>query len=82
MTLASETPIPVDDSRHGTVETFDSLDPGNGQLLATYPVQSAEEVSEAVARAREAAVLVAGPGLAGPAHPSPRLEGRAGPADA
>jgi aldehyde dehydrogenase (NAD+) len=53
MTLAPETPVPldVDDLR---VETFDSLDPSNGQLLASYPVQSADEVRAAVSRAREA----------------------------
>jgi acyl-CoA reductase-like NAD-dependent aldehyde dehydrogenase len=55
MTLAPETPLPVDDRTTGAVETFDSLDPGNGQLLATYPVQGADEVTQVVARAHEAA---------------------------
>jgi acyl-CoA reductase-like NAD-dependent aldehyde dehydrogenase len=37
------------------VETFDSLDPGTGQVLATYPQQGADEVRAVVVRAREAA---------------------------
>ena len=65
MTLAPETPLPVDDARLGSVETFDSLDPGNGQVLGTYPVQSAEEVEQAVARGREAAVWWAAQGWQG-----------------
>jgi len=55
MTLAPETPVPLSDGPEVAVETFDSLDPSNGQVLASYPVQSAEEVRAAVARAREAA---------------------------
>ena len=54
MTLAPATPVPVDPAAGGAVETFDSLDPANGQVLASYPVQSAEEVRAAVARARSA----------------------------
>jgi acyl-CoA reductase-like NAD-dependent aldehyde dehydrogenase len=54
MTLAPETPVPVDETRSGAVDTFASVDPANGQVLATYPVHSAEDVAQAVARAREA----------------------------
>jgi acyl-CoA reductase-like NAD-dependent aldehyde dehydrogenase len=54
MTLAPATPVPVDESLPSSVETFDSLDPSNGQVLGTYPVQTAEEVRAAIARAREA----------------------------
>jgi acyl-CoA reductase-like NAD-dependent aldehyde dehydrogenase len=38
-----------------TGETFDSLSPGTGALLASYPVASAEDVTATVARARTAA---------------------------
>ena len=55
MTLAPGTPVPVSvDSP--SVETFDSLDPSNGQLLASHPVHSAQDVDQAVARAREASL--------------------------
>jgi len=54
MTLAPETPLPVQDAPLGAVETFHSLDPGNGEVLGTYPVHTAEEVGQAVARARQA----------------------------
>ncbi len=50
MTLAPERPAAADPA----VEVFDSLDPATGEVLATYPVQSAEEVEAAVARARVA----------------------------
>jgi acyl-CoA reductase-like NAD-dependent aldehyde dehydrogenase len=36
------------------VQTFDSLEPATGKVYATFPVQSAEEVEAAVARARKA----------------------------
>ena len=36
------------------VQTFDSLEPATGKVYATFPVQSAEEVEAAVARARTA----------------------------
>jgi acyl-CoA reductase-like NAD-dependent aldehyde dehydrogenase len=55
MTLAPATPVPVDSEQPSSVETFDSHDPSNGQVIGTYPVQTAEEVQAAVARAREAA---------------------------
>ncbi|MHA6792068.1 aldehyde dehydrogenase family protein [Pseudonocardia bannensis] len=35
-------------------ETFDSLNPANGEVVGTYPVHGAEDVAAAVARAREA----------------------------
>jgi len=48
MTLAPHTSTPLD--------SFDSLDPSSGAAIGTYPVQSAEQVEQAVARAREAAL--------------------------
>ncbi|MGN6252323.1 MAG: aldehyde dehydrogenase family protein [Marmoricola sp.] len=39
----------------GPRRTFDSLDPRNGDVVATYPVHTEDDVREAVARAREAA---------------------------
>ena len=38
-----------------TRETFDSLDPANGDVVGTHPVHTPEEVAEAVGRARAAA---------------------------
>jgi acyl-CoA reductase-like NAD-dependent aldehyde dehydrogenase len=38
-----------------TTETFDCLDPRTGDVVATWPIRSAEEVEAAVARARAAA---------------------------
>ncbi|MFN2537712.1 MAG: aldehyde dehydrogenase family protein [Mycobacteriales bacterium] len=43
MTLAPERP---------TQQTFDSLEPATGKVLASFPVHTAEEVQAAVARAR------------------------------
>lgn len=37
-------------------ETFDSLNPATDEVVGTYPVHTAEEVEQAVARAREAAL--------------------------
>ena len=51
MTLAADRPVVLPDS----VETFDSLDPGTGQVLASHPVHNDQQVAAAVARAREAA---------------------------
>ena len=48
MTLATERPD-LD-----AVETFDSLDPGTGEVLQTHPVHTAADVEAAVARARVA----------------------------
>ena len=61
MSLAPETPLNVADDEAGPgarahgIETFDSLDPSNGQVLATYPVHGKDEVEAAVQRGREAA---------------------------
>ncbi|MEO5654255.1 MAG: aldehyde dehydrogenase family protein [Marmoricola sp.] len=41
-------------ARTGTRETFDSLSPRTGDVVGTHPVQTAEEVAEAVARAKVA----------------------------
>ena len=48
MTLAADAPP--------AAGTFDSLDPGTGQVLGSHPVHGPEQVREAVARAREAAL--------------------------
>jgi acyl-CoA reductase-like NAD-dependent aldehyde dehydrogenase len=59
MSLVPETPLTVSDEQAGfppPVETFDSLDPANGQVLGTYPEHGPEEVAAAVERAREAAL--------------------------
>ncbi len=55
MTLAADHPLldPAPDA--GAIDTFDSLEPGTGQVLASYPVHGAEEVGQAVARAHDAA---------------------------
>ncbi|MGN6162383.1 MAG: aldehyde dehydrogenase family protein, partial [Marmoricola sp.] len=37
------------------MDTFDSLNPGTGAVVGTYPIATEAEVREAVARAREAA---------------------------
>ena len=42
------------------MDTFDSLNPGTGEVVGTYPVVSETEVRAAVARAREASVWWAG----------------------
>jgi acyl-CoA reductase-like NAD-dependent aldehyde dehydrogenase len=44
----------------GTVKTFDSLNPANGEPVGTFPVFGEHEVGETVARAREAAAWWAG----------------------
>jgi acyl-CoA reductase-like NAD-dependent aldehyde dehydrogenase len=51
MTLAADRTVTGTDPS----ETFESLDPGTGEVLARYPVQGAEEVEAAVARSRTAA---------------------------
>ncbi|KQV74278.1 aldehyde dehydrogenase [Aeromicrobium sp. Root344] len=38
----------------GTTPTFDSLNPANGDVVGTYPIQGRAEVDAAVARARDA----------------------------
>jgi len=64
MTLAPENPVPLTVTSDA-VESFDSLDPSNGQVLASYPVQTAAEVAQAVATAREAAIWWQGQGWDG-----------------
>ena len=68
MTLAPDRPDVQTD-------TFDSLDPGSGEVVATFPKQGAAEVEAAVARAQAGGGLVARAGLGGPAHAARRLEG-------
>ena len=55
MTLATERAI----------TTFESLEPATGAVYATFPVNTAEEVQAAVARAREASACWAGLGFEG-----------------
>lgn len=57
MTLAADRPT--------TAETFESLDPATGNVVATFPVHSAADVEAAVGRAREAAVWWQGLGGGG-----------------
>jgi acyl-CoA reductase-like NAD-dependent aldehyde dehydrogenase len=59
MSLVPETPLPVPGEQladASAVETFDSLDPANGDVLGTYPVHGPADVEAAVDRAREAAL--------------------------
>ena len=56
--------------------TFDSLDPSTGEVVASHPIHSAEDVQAAVDRAQVAAHLVGGP-RASPAAPSGCSGGRA-----
>jgi acyl-CoA reductase-like NAD-dependent aldehyde dehydrogenase len=44
----------------GDAETFDSVNPATGEVLATYPVSGQREVAAAVQRARAAAIWWAG----------------------
>src|SRR5688500_7294989 len=46
-------------------ETFDSLNPATGAVIASYPVHGQDEVDAAVARARQAATWWAGIGFEG-----------------
>jgi len=57
MTLATE--------RQTDRQTFDSLEPETGQVYATFPVHTADDVDAAVARAREAATWWVGLGFDG-----------------
>ena len=45
--------------------TFDSLHPATGEVVGTYPIHTADDVTAAVARAREAATWWAAQGPAG-----------------
>jgi acyl-CoA reductase-like NAD-dependent aldehyde dehydrogenase len=47
--------VTVTTDRPASTETFDSLDPATGEVLARHPIAGADEVAAAVARAREAA---------------------------
>ena len=61
----------VDAGRNGSVastDTFDSLNPATGEVVASHPVHGASDVEAAVARAREAARWWAGLGFAGRAR--------------
>ena len=57
MTVAA---VPESLTTDGVRETFDSVDPATGEVVGTWPVHGADEVSAAVARAREAAQWWAG----------------------
>ena len=46
-------------------ESFDSLDPASGEVLASYPIADQAEIETAVARAREASQWWAGLGFEG-----------------
>lgn len=48
-----------------TVDTFDSLDPATGEVVATFPVQQRQEIDKAVELAREASRWWAGVGFKG-----------------
>jgi acyl-CoA reductase-like NAD-dependent aldehyde dehydrogenase len=52
MTATIDTPTPLHDA---PAETFDSLNPANGDLVGTYPVATKADVDAAVARARDTA---------------------------
>jgi acyl-CoA reductase-like NAD-dependent aldehyde dehydrogenase len=47
--------VTVTTDHPASTETFDSLDPATGEVLASHPITGPEEVATAVARAREAA---------------------------
>jgi acyl-CoA reductase-like NAD-dependent aldehyde dehydrogenase len=55
--------------------TFDSLDPNTGDVVASYPVQDASDVGDAVDRARIAATWWSGLGFAGRAERLKRWAG-------
>ena len=55
MTLAPDSPLPLEDASLAGVDTFESLNPANGQPLASYPRQGRAEVTASVVRAQEAA---------------------------
>jgi acyl-CoA reductase-like NAD-dependent aldehyde dehydrogenase len=57
MTLAADRPT--------TAETFESLDPATGNVVATFPVHTAADVAAAVGRARDASVWWQGLGWSG-----------------
>jgi acyl-CoA reductase-like NAD-dependent aldehyde dehydrogenase len=55
--------------------TFDSLDPSTGDVVASHPIHSAEDVQAAVDRAKAAAIWWAGLGFAGRAERMKRWAG-------
>ena len=61
MTLAPDRTAPATTAG----DTFDSLDPSSGAVVATFPVHSAADVEAAVARAKEAAAWWRGLGWDG-----------------
>src|SRR6478735_2485341 len=52
MTLTSDRSSTSDSARR---DTFDSVDPATGQVLASYPIHGSDDVVDAVDRARAAA---------------------------
>ncbi|MGV9293632.1 MULTISPECIES: aldehyde dehydrogenase family protein [Amycolatopsis] len=68
MTAVQPKPTPVG-------ETFDSLSPATDEVVGTYPVHTAEQVSAAVERARAAARWWDGLGFAGRAERLQRWKG-------
>src|SRR5829696_4910148 len=54
MTVLSNRPTGSTSDTGSTQETFDSLSPETGKVLATYPVAGEQEVQDAVQRARRA----------------------------
>jgi len=56
-------------------QTFDSLNPSTGDVVASYPVHGTADVNAAVDRARIAAEWWAGLGFAGRAERMPRWAG-------
>lgn len=56
-------------------DTFDSLNPATDEIVGTYPVQTEQDVTDAVTRAREAADWWAGLGFAGRAERLRRWKG-------
>ncbi len=68
MTAVQPKPTPVG-------ETFDSLSPATDEVVGTYPVHTADEVSAAVERARAAARWWDGLGFAGRAERLQRWKG-------
>ena len=56
-------------------ETFDSINPRTDEVVESYPIHTAEDVDEAVKRAREAATWWEGLGFAGRAERLTRWKG-------
>ncbi len=54
MTLAADRPVVEGVVDKAATDTFDSLDPATGKVVASFPVQSADEVRAAVERGRAA----------------------------